>query len=109
MCQVLRLNVLLNVQEWSDLPAPYKYLGVKVDPAHVEKQGLLWKFMSDWKTGVPATLFLAMPLYTSGLLPGFDERLELGLIISLASIAMFKEVGPMFKAWKKSAIEGKVK
>jgi hypothetical protein len=92
-------------QEWSDLPAPYKYLGVKVDPAHVEDKGFLWKFMSDWKTAVPASLFLAMPLYTSGMLPGFDERMELGMIIMMAGTVIFKEVGPMFKKWK---VEGTV-
>ncbi len=96
-------------QEWSDLPAPFKYMGVKVDPAHVEKHGFFWKFMSDWKSGVPAVLFLAMPLYTCGMLPGFDERLELGLIIVMAGTVMFKEVTPMFKAFKAGGVADKIK
>lgn len=47
---------------WEDLPeGPFKYLGVKVDPAHVEKSGLIWQFFSDWKTAVPASILLSMP------------------------------------------------
>ena len=30
-------------KEWEDLPAPYKYYHVKVDPKDVENEGLLWK------------------------------------------------------------------
>jgi hypothetical protein len=48
-------------QEWSDLPAPYKYLGVKVNPEHVEAHGPVWKFFSDWKTAVPASILLTLP------------------------------------------------
>jgi hypothetical protein len=84
-------------------------LGVKVDPAHVEKPGFLWRFMSDWKTGVPATLFLAMPFYTTGNFPGFDERMELGLIILMAGTVLFKEVGPMFRKMKTTASEARIK
>ncbi len=83
-------------------------MGVKVDPAHVEKPGFLWKFMSDWKTGVPMGLFLAMPFYSSGLLPGFDERLQLGLIITMAGTVMAKEVAPMFRNFKAAAVKAKV-
>ena len=31
-------------KEWSDLPAPYKYYGVKVNPTDVENPGAIWKF-----------------------------------------------------------------
>ena len=47
-------------KEWSDLPAPYKYLGVKVNPAHVENHGAVWKFFSDWKTAVPASILFTV-------------------------------------------------
>jgi hypothetical protein len=40
----------LTPQEWSDLPAPYKYLGVKVNPKDVESAGGIWKYFSDWRT-----------------------------------------------------------
>jgi hypothetical protein len=40
----------LPLQEWSDLPAPYKYLGVKVNPKDVESAGGIWKYFSDWRT-----------------------------------------------------------
>ncbi len=63
--------------------------------------------MSDWKTGVPLAMFTAMPLYSSGLLPGFDERLQLGLIIMLAGTVLVKEAGPMFKSWKAEAAKSK--
>ncbi len=96
------------LQEWSDLPAPYKYLGVKVDPAHVEKPGAVWKFLSDWKVGVPFSMLVAMPLYSSGLFPGFDERLQLGLLIMIAGTVLAKEAGPMFKKWKAEAGKAKV-
>lgn len=95
--------------EWKDLPAPYKYLGVKVDPKHVEGSGFLWKAMGDWKLAVPAALLVAMPLWMTGNLPGFDERLELSLITILAGTVISKEVAPIFKNWRKSSLEPKIK
>jgi hypothetical protein len=65
--------------------------------------------MADWKTGVPAVLFAAMPLYTSGMLPGFDERLQLGLVITMAGTLLVKEVGPIIKRMKAEAAQLKVK
>jgi hypothetical protein len=100
----------LPSQEWSDLPAPYKYFAVKVNPADVESAGgFLWKAMSDWKLAIPASLLVAMPLWMTGNLPGFDERLELALITILAGTVISKEVAPLFKSWKASAAEAKVK
>lgn len=49
--------------EWSDLPAPYKYYDVKVDPKDVENPGFLWKVFSSWKTGVPAATLLSLPVF----------------------------------------------
>ncbi len=49
------------LQEWSDLPeGPLKYMGVKVDPAHVAP-GPVWSFFADWRTGVPAAFCLSLP------------------------------------------------
>jgi hypothetical protein len=93
--------------EWSDLPAPYKYFSVKVDPAHVQETGFLYRLMSDWKTAVPAALLVAMPFYSSGKFPSFDERMELAVIIITAGVIMFKEVGPMFVKMQTAAIEAK--
>jgi hypothetical protein len=97
------------VQEWSDLPAPYKYLHVKVNPKDVEDAGFLWKAMYDWKLAVPMALLVAMPLWMTGNLPGFDERLELSLITILAGATISREVAPMFKAMKTSSLEAKNK
>ena len=96
---------------WEDLPAPYKYMSVKVDPAHVEgvSRSPLYALMSDWKTAVPAALFVAMPFYTSGKLPGFDERMELAMIVMTAGVLIFKEVGPMFARMQSAALEAKNK
>jgi len=82
---------------------------VKVNPKDVEDAGFLWKAMYDWKLAVPAALLVAMPLWMTGNLPGFDERLELSLITILAGTAISKEVGPMFKAMKEKALETKNK
>ena len=63
--------------------------------------------MSDWKTAVPAALLVAMPFYSSGKFPSFDERMELAVIIITAGVIMFKEVGPMFVKMQTAAIEAK--
>jgi len=70
-------------------------MSVKVDPAHVEgvARSPLYALMSDWKTAVPTALLIATPLYTSGKLPGFDERMELGLIVMMAGVLIFKGEG----------------
>jgi len=94
---------------WEGLPAPFKYFPVKVDPKHVTDTGILYRIMSDWKTAVPAALLVAMPLYSSGKFPAFDERMELAMIVITAGVLMFKEVGPMFTAMQKTAIEAKNK
>jgi hypothetical protein len=104
--------LLRLLQEWSDLPAPYKYLHVKVNPKDVENAGFFGKVMDamyDWKLAVPMALLVAMPLWMTGNLPGFDERLELSLITILAGTAISREVAPMFKAMKTSSLEAKNK
>jgi hypothetical protein len=78
-----------------------------VDPKHVEEAGFLWKAMYDWKLAVPMSLLVAMPLWMTGNLPIFDERLELSLITILAGTVISKEVAPLFKNWKKGALEAK--
>lgn len=75
----------------------------------MENAGFLWKAMYDWKLAVPAALLVAMPLWMTGNFPGFDERLELSLITILAGTAISREVAPMFKAMKESALETKNK
>ena len=55
-------------KEWTDLPAPYKYYDVKLDPKDVENPGLLWKLMTNWKTAIPITTLLALPAFV------FDVR-----------------------------------
>lgn len=95
--------------EWEDLPAPYKYLGVKVNPQHVENTGFLWKAFGDWKLFVPAGLLVMMPLWMTGNLPSFDERLELGLITLLAGTMLLKEATPMIKKFKTAQVIAKNK
>ena len=67
-------------------------MSVKVDPAHVEgvSRSPLYALMSDWKTAVPTALLVAMPFYTSGKFPGFDERMELAMIVTTACVLLFK-------------------
>lgn len=67
-------------------------MSVKVDPAHVEgvARSPLYALMSDWKTAVPTALLVAMPFYTSGKFPGFDERMELAMIVTTACVLLFK-------------------
>lgn len=107
--QLLTPSPLRRSQGWDDLPAPYKHFGMKVDPKHVEESGFLWKAMYDWRIAVPAALLVAMPLWMTGNLPGFDERLELSLITLLAGTFISKEVAPMLKAMKTASAEAKVK
>jgi hypothetical protein len=52
---------------------------------------------------------VAMPLWMTGNLPGFDERLELSLITILAGTAISREVAPMFKAMKQESLDVKNK
>jgi hypothetical protein len=61
-------------KEWEDLPAPYKYYDVKVDPKDVENEGLLWKTFTNWKTALPITALLALPAFV------FDVRAVASLI-----------------------------
>lgn len=98
-----------NWKGWDDLPAPYKYLGVKVDPAHVENHGPIWSMMSDWRQGVPAAILLSLPLWMFHVLPPFDMRLELSLITIAAGWTGLKAAGPMFRQWKRARVGTKVK
>lgn len=94
---------------WDDLPAPYKYLGVKVDPAHVENHGPVWSLMSDWRQGVPVAILLSLPLWMFHVLPPFDMRLELSLITIAAGWTGLKAAGPVFRQWKRARVGTKVK
>ncbi len=49
--------------EWSDLPAPYKYYDVKVDPKDVENHGFLWNVFTNWRTALPVATLLALPAF----------------------------------------------
>lgn len=51
---------------WDDLPAPYKYYDVRVDPADVENPGMIWQIFTNWKTALPATGLLALPMFVYG-------------------------------------------
>jgi hypothetical protein len=109
-CASAHTHTFPQTQEWSDLPAPYKYLGVKVDPKDVEGAGgLLWSVMSDWKLAVPLALIVAMPLYITGSFPGLDERMELGLIILMSGTVIMKEVKPIVVNMIKAGRETRVK
>lgn len=84
-------------KEWSDLPAPYKYFGVKVNPKHVETHGMAWSALSDWKVGVPAGIVVTAPLFVSGVFPGVDERMILYPLQALVSIIILKNLGPVVR------------
>ena len=99
----------MPAQEWSDLPAPFKYLGVKVNPEHVTAHGPVWKFFSDWKTAVPATVLLSLPLWMFNWLPPVDERFELAMISIGAGWIIIGAAGPLFRSFKRSRVALKVK
>lgn len=48
---------------WEDLPAPYKYYHVKLDPADVEKTSFLYGIMNNWKTALPAIIAVGFPVF----------------------------------------------
>jgi hypothetical protein len=101
--------IYFHLQEWSDLPAPYKYYGVKVNPEHVEKPGFVWKLFSDWKIAVPTTFLFSLPLWMFNFLPPFDERMELYLILFGAGWVAVKQAGPLFTEYKLARVGAKVK
>ena len=98
-----------HTQEWEGLPAPFKYLGVSVNPEHVTAHGPVWKFFSDWKTAIPASVLFTLPLWMFNWLPPVDERFELAMIVTAAGWVMIGAAGPMFRAWKRSRVAVKVK
>ncbi len=56
-------GALQGWKEWTDLPAPYKYYDVKVDPKDVESPGFLWNVFTNWRTGLPVATLLALPAF----------------------------------------------
>lgn len=88
---------------------PFKYLGVKVNPADVENAGPVWKFFSDWKTAVPASILLTLPAWMFGYLPPVDERFELAMITMGAGWVIIGAAGPLFRQFKSSRVAVKVK
>ena len=100
-------------KEWSDLPVgdkvPYKYLGVKVNPADVETAGPIMSFFSDWKKAVPASILLTLPLWMFNYLPPVDERFELAMITLGAGWVIVGAAGPLFRQFKSSRVAVKVK
>ena len=92
-------------REWKDLPAPYKYYDVKVDPADVESQGMLWKIFTDWRTALPATGLLALPMYLYDVFV-LDERVMLALITWFTFAMIRTQVGPgLGESLKQTAID----
>jgi len=84
-------------REWKDLPFPYKYYDVKVDPADVESKGLLWNIFTDWRTALPATGLLALPMYVYDVFV-LDERVMLALITWFTFALLRTQVGPSLGA-----------
>jgi hypothetical protein len=74
--------------EWSDLPAPYKYYDVKVDPKDVEQPGFLWNVFTNWRTGLPVATLLALPAFV------FDVRAVPPLPLSLDGSAACRACAP---------------
>lgn len=66
-------------KEWSDLPAPYKYYQVKVNPKDVEKSNFFLDLLGNYKTAVPLSLVVAFPFLLNGTIV-MDEHFELGAI-----------------------------
>lgn len=92
-------------REWKDLPFPYKYYDVKVDPADVESKGLLWNIFTDWRTALPATGLLALPMYLYDVFV-LDERVMLALITWFTFSLLRTQVGPAMGAGlKQGAID----
>jgi hypothetical protein len=69
----------------------------------------VWKFFSDWRTGVPATFLLTMPLWMFNVLPSLDERTELAMITVSAGWLFFSAAGPLMRQWKRSRVATRVK
>jgi hypothetical protein len=80
-----------------------------VNPEHVLNHGPVWKFFSDWRTGVPATFLLTMPLWMFNVLPSLDERTELAMITVSAGWLFFSAAGPLMRQWKRSRVATRVK
>jgi len=66
-------------KEWSDLPAPYKYYQVKVNPKDVEAPNFFLDLLGNYKTAVPLSLVVAFPFLLNGTIV-MDEHFELGAI-----------------------------
>jgi hypothetical protein len=84
--QIANVDNPAEWKEWTDLPAPYKYYHVKVDPADVENEGTLWKLFTNWKTAIPLSVGIAIPLWVNDVIV-MDFHMELAAIF-WASIAM---------------------
>jgi hypothetical protein len=86
-------------KEWSDLPAPYKYYHVKVDPADVEaaEQSTLWKLFTNWTTAIPLSVGLAIPLFTYDFIV-MDYHMELAAIFWTSVAMVYRNLGGTLRA-----------
>ncbi|CAE7405001.1 unnamed protein product, partial [Symbiodinium sp. KB8] len=73
-------------KEWEDLPAPYKYYHVKLDPADVEKTGFIYGILNDWRTALPMALAVGFPVFAYDVV-FMDYHVELAGI-ALATLGM---------------------
>jgi hypothetical protein len=69
----------------------------------------VWKFFSDWKTAVPASILLTLPMWMFNYLPPVDERFELAMITLGAGWVIVGAAGPVFRSFKRSRVATKVK
>ena len=67
-------------REWEDLPAPYKYYHIKLDPADVEKTSFFYGLMNDWRTAIPMGLAVGFPVFA------YDVSLVLHTALSVLHI-----------------------
>jgi len=81
---------------WEDLPAPYKYYHVKLDPADVEKTSFLYGIMNNWKTALPAIIAVGFPVFVFDVV-FMDYHVELaGVTLTTAAIGM-ANLGPAIR------------
>jgi hypothetical protein len=79
-------------KEWEDLPAPYKYYHVKVDPADVENEGMIWKLATNWKTAIPLALSIAVPAFVFDVIV-VDSHMELAAIFWACVAMVYRNAG----------------
>jgi len=79
---------------WDDLPEKYRYFWMKVDPADVENEPVVWKVLTDWRLALPVGGIATVPLFLYDVV-SVDMRLMLAAITVTTFSILKVNVGPM--------------